>query len=90
VVQDLKPRQTRFEGFQVVDQVVNCTVDIHGEWYGCFRLLLIEKLISAKTVSEVVREQGPFSKLHIILVEKLVNGVLLEVWEQGPFSNLEN
>jgi hypothetical protein len=45
-------------------------VDIHGGWYGCFRLLLVEKLISAETVSEVRWEQGPFSKLYIILVEK--------------------
>jgi hypothetical protein len=79
VVQDLRPRQTRFEGFQVVDQVVNYTVDIHGGWYGCFGLLLVGKLISVETVGEVVREQGPFSKLYVILVEKLVNGVLLEV-----------
>jgi hypothetical protein len=41
VVQDLGPRRTRFEGFQVVDKVVDCTVDVHG---GCFGLLLIRKL----------------------------------------------
>jgi hypothetical protein len=69
VVQHLGPRQTRFEGFQVVDRVVDCTVDFHSGWYGCFRLLLVKKLISSETFGEVVREQGPFSKLHIILVE---------------------
>jgi hypothetical protein len=69
VVQDLRPRQTQFEGFQVVDQVVDCTVDIHGGWYGCFRLLLVGKLISAEIVGEVVWEQDPFSKLRVILVE---------------------
>jgi hypothetical protein len=69
VVQGLELRQTRFKGFQVVDQVVDCTVDIHGGWYGCLRLLLVRKLISAETIGEVVREQGPFSKLRIILVK---------------------
>jgi hypothetical protein len=44
-------------------------VDIHGGWYGCFRQLLVEKLFSAETIGEVVREQGPFNKLHVILVE---------------------
>jgi hypothetical protein len=44
-------------------------VDIHAGWYGCFRLLLVRKLISAETIGEVVREQGPFSKLHVKLVE---------------------
>jgi hypothetical protein len=69
VVQELGSRQTRFEGFQVVDQVIDCTVDIHGGWYACFWSLLVEKFISTKTVCEVVREQGPFSKLRVILVE---------------------
>jgi hypothetical protein len=59
VVQDLRLRQTRFKGFQVVDQVVDCMVDIHGGWYGCFRQLLVEKLISTETIGEVVQEQGP-------------------------------
>jgi hypothetical protein len=41
VVRDLGPRRTWFEGFQIVDKVVDCTVDVHG---GCFGLLLIGKL----------------------------------------------
>jgi hypothetical protein len=36
---------------------------------GSFRLLLVGKLISAENVGEVVREQDPFSKLYVILVE---------------------
>jgi hypothetical protein len=41
VVRNLGPRQTLFERFQVVDKVVDCTVDVHG---GCFELFLIGKL----------------------------------------------
>jgi hypothetical protein len=29
VVQDLGLRRIQFEGFRVVNQVINCTVDIH-------------------------------------------------------------
>jgi hypothetical protein len=43
-VQDLGPRQIRFKGFQVVSQVIDCPVDIHGELYGCFKLLLVGKI----------------------------------------------
>jgi hypothetical protein len=68
-VQDLRPRRTRFEGFQVVDQLIDYAFDIHGGWYGCFRLLLAGQLIFAETIGEVVREQGPFRKLRVILVE---------------------
>jgi hypothetical protein len=39
-------------GVRVNDQVVDCMVDIHGGWYMCFRLLLVGKLISAKTIGE--------------------------------------
>jgi hypothetical protein len=41
VVRYLGLRRTRFEGFQVVDKVVDCSVDIHS---GCFGLLLVGKL----------------------------------------------
>jgi hypothetical protein len=62
-------RWIRFEGFQVVDQVVDCTVDIHAGGTGASGCFWLEKFISAETVGEVVREQGPFNKLHVILVE---------------------
>jgi hypothetical protein len=33
--------------------------------------------------------QGPFSKLARNTGRKPVNGVVLEIWEQVPFSNIE-
>jgi hypothetical protein len=39
VVQDLRPRGIQFEGFRVVDRVVDSTVDIHAGGTGasgCF------------------------------------------------------
>jgi hypothetical protein len=58
-------RRIRFEGFQVINQVVDCTVDIHAGGMGASRR---EKLNSVETVGEVVWEKGPFSKLHVVLV----------------------
>jgi hypothetical protein len=68
VVQDLEPRRIRFEGFHVVDQVVNCTVDIHAGGMGASGCFWSKKSISGETIGKVVREQGPFNKLHVILV----------------------
>jgi hypothetical protein len=36
---------------------------------GASGLLLVENLISTETIGEVVREQGSFDKLRVILVE---------------------
>jgi hypothetical protein len=69
VVQGIGPRQIRFEGFQVVDQVFGCTVDIHAGGTSASGCFWSEKLTSGETVVKVVREQGPFRKSCVILVE---------------------
>jgi hypothetical protein len=60
--------QIQFKGSQVVDQVVDCMVDIHAGGTGASGCFWSEKLISSETVGKVVRGQCPFSKIRVILV----------------------
>jgi hypothetical protein len=75
VLQDLRPRgirfegfRVRFEGFRVVDRVINCKVDIHAVVRVLQAASSRKKLSSSDTFGKIVWEQGPFSKLRVILV----------------------
>jgi hypothetical protein len=69
VVQDYGPRRIWFRGFRVVDQVVDCTVDIHAGGTGASGYFYSKKLIPSETIGKVVWVQGLFIKLRVILVE---------------------
>jgi hypothetical protein len=56
VIQDLEPKQIRFKGFHVVDQVVDCTVDIHAGGTGASGW---KKLISGETIASLY-ESNPY------------------------------
>jgi hypothetical protein len=88
MVWDLGLRRTRFEAFQVVDKVVDCTVDVHG---GCFGLLLVGKLKtcfrepdtfsdvavdSIYTRADVARSSKKSARNLRANQGKLINGVL--------------